>query len=1110
MKRQLLGTLLALLCVLFASQQASALNAYAYGLSSTYEDGTLTVTYSLNAEATSVSVVVMNDTTAVYTATGTTTVGTNTVTIADSELPQGVELTWKVVVNSATVSTPTVGDVSYRFYHPQGVEVDNDPESPYFGRIYTTECLASSSSTYHSYYTGTGLYVFDPTLTAVTNSSGNPGFTGGMTMQKYLTEASSTTAYDPRKIRISEDGRVFLTRQQTGGVSPIVEVDPSDLNANFKDIFSGTYDSSTYSLLDSDGNYIIAPNVGFDVKGSGDDLTLLVLSSKKNGFSASSSGFTVDEYKLGTNTTWSAVPTSNISALTGVYTVSRTNTNVTYDNVGGIWYSQYRAAPSESEPTFKHINASGEVDYSDVTTVAAGAGFRFNLDFTRVAIADAKAQIGIYTVSYDSVGAPVLTLEYQFSTTIGSNCNDIAWDIADNLYIVGNSSEYLKVFALPRSSGEVETPAASSYAFTVPVSLASNNAYAYDITVTTADDVATVSYRLNAPANSVKVQLLCDGAVYSEVDGTTYANEDTNLNTATISLADLGVGDYSYQVVVNSDVVTTPTEYSKSYRFYHPQAVEVDNNTNSPYFGRVYVTECLAASSTTYHSYYTGTGLYVFDPTLTAVTNSSGNPGFTGGMTMQKYLTESSSTTAYDPRKIRISEDGRVFLTRQQTGNISHIVEVDPSDLNANFKDIFSGTYDSSTYSLLDSDGNYIIAPNVGFDVKGSGDDLTLLVLSSKKNGFSASFSGFTVDEYKLGTNTTWSTVPTNNISALTGQYVVSRTNTNVVYDNVGGIWLAQYRASPTEAQPSLKHVNANGEIDYTDITMVCRAGGFRFNADFTRVAIADASTQIGIYTVSYDSAGAPVLTLEYQFATNIGGNCNDMAWDAADNLYIVGNTNEYLKVFALPRSSGDVTVAASSDYDFSILPTTLYAVGDLNSDNGTWKANDGTYAISGEDGVYTGTIEVPYSSTGYASFAVSGALGSTDSDWDTFNAYRYGPVTDSTTVVTGESTDIERNSYTFQIDATGTLTIYTIEVNLNDYTLTVKDATSGVETVYEIEGAKAIGGVGQINIIGNASNIAVYTIGGVLVSKGETTIECQPGYYIVVLDNKSVKVAVK
>ena len=100
--------------------------------------------------------------------------------------------------------------------------------------------------------------MFNPTFAPIANAEGTYGFTGGLT-----TDAANK---DPRKVRISEDGRVFLTRQALTGVSPLVEVNPADLNANFTDVFVDfTVDAETYELKTADGKFIISIASEFDL-----------------------------------------------------------------------------------------------------------------------------------------------------------------------------------------------------------------------------------------------------------------------------------------------------------------------------------------------------------------------------------------------------------------------------------------------------------------------------------------------------------------------------------------------------------------------------------------------------------------------------------------------------------------------------------------------------------------------------------------------------------------------------------------------------------------------------------------------------------------------------
>ena len=83
-------------------------------------------------------------------------------------------------------------------------------------------------------------------------------------------------------------------------------------------------------------------------------------------------------------------------------------------------------------------------------------------------------------------------------------------------------------------------------------------------------------------------------------------------------------------------MVGTPTAHGTVKNFYRPSSVIIDKNYESPYYGRIYVTEAVPTGTTLadkYESKATGAGVYAFDPALNSIKNKSGNPGFTGGMT---------------------------------------------------------------------------------------------------------------------------------------------------------------------------------------------------------------------------------------------------------------------------------------------------------------------------------------------------------------------------------------------------------------------------------------------------------------------------------------------
>lgn len=581
----------------------------------------------------------------------------------------------------------------------------------------------------------------------------------------------------------------------------------------------------------------------------------------------------------------------------------------------------------------------------------------------------------------------------------------------------------------------------AKYTFSLPkpVLLEARNAYAYDIKVEQQEGNYVVSYRLNAPASQVKVQLWADGEVAKEYDGTTiaqYTDENktavNNLNNVTVPAADIPQDTkVSFRVAVTSEALTEAAVAEKAYRFYHPAGVAIDNNTDSPYFGRLYMTEAMPSTSATYHSYGEGNGqgLYIFDQMLNPVTNAEGSYAFKGGQTFQEKFT--NGTTSYDPRKVRITEDGRVLLSGQNENGVA-LWEVNPEDLNADFKPIISGT--PNGYDIQTADGQFMAAPNVSMDVKGKGSNLKVLMLSNN-NGGQFAYGGYRTDEYDLGTATEWTTAPSRNIAALSGKYTITHTNTTVLYDNEGGIWYANSRATATADEPTLVHINAAGEEDYKVEDgggLYYGGGGIAFNHDFTRLAIGTGSNTITVYAVSKDADGKPVLTEEFNFETTIGRNCNDIAWDIADNLYIVGNNGEWLKSFSLPRESGEVVVAAPSKYDVSIssdeYPAELFIIGGVTDP--VWSPETGIKMKKGEEGVYTAQI------TTNAVTDNIGIVSVLDAEWETVNANRWGFENNNATVTLNKAMPIVKGQGAICIGAVGT---FDVTVDLKNMTILVE-----------------------------------------------------------------------
>ena len=425
-----------LVAMLFSTLSFAALNPYAYGLKSdlSLDESTLTVNYSLNADATGVNIVILNGETVVETIScDGKTKGNYTVEIPTARFPKSTSLTWQVEVLGNSVATPTKQTEEFKFYLPHSMDVDVDTESDYFGRWYVIEATngGQTKSGYQSNPLGRGLYAFDAALNPILNSAGTRGFTGGMTLGAVAPTNNDGEYFNLYRVATS-GGRVFVGRFRSG-YAPVLEA--TDLHSDDYPIVMASAQGRT---------------VGLDVRGRGENLQLALLGTD----------FTLKEYNLGTAAS-SASPaqTKDYSSV-----IVRDNATITYDNEGGMWINQND--PNGEKPTILHLSAEG-VDYDNVTaglphTMGVKmSGIAVNPNGTELAVVS-PSKIIIYTISKDLEGKISLTTKYSLSTSRDNTA--LSYDYAGNLYAANRYSERINFYAMPYD-GEVTTPAPSKYAF---------------------------------------------------------------------------------------------------------------------------------------------------------------------------------------------------------------------------------------------------------------------------------------------------------------------------------------------------------------------------------------------------------------------------------------------------------------------------------------------------------------------------------------------------------------------------------------------------------------------------------------------------------------------
>ena len=438
-------------------------NPFAYALSSEVVENTLKVNYTLNAVATAVKVVVKNSAEEVVASVdGAVEAGAHTAEISIAELADD-KYTWEVEVTGAE-KTQMETFFKTQFYHPRGIDVDNNMESPAFGHVYITEGMETSDAAYYpATRGGVGLFIFDPQMKGVKNEkTGNYSFMGGLT-HRFISYGA-----DLARVRVAEDGRIFVTRCNDAGDYILYAPSHEELvkNNEFTSLLAGgALNADTYNY-EVEGAFLAGANIGMDVKGAGEDLTLMTVTADKGVFGFNASGSRVDEYALGTA---EVLPTPSQYEVLSGYTIAPQVTNVEYDNQGGVWYCQYRGEPTDAVPALIYVDANGDKRYFEGAggMVRGGGGIRISPDGTQIAISTSKTTFSIYDLEYLADGGVEIVEKTRITHGIGTNCYDIAWDLAGNLYICGNSGEWMKGFALPRESKAFATKAASKYAFTI-------------------------------------------------------------------------------------------------------------------------------------------------------------------------------------------------------------------------------------------------------------------------------------------------------------------------------------------------------------------------------------------------------------------------------------------------------------------------------------------------------------------------------------------------------------------------------------------------------------------------------------------------------------------
>ena len=486
-----------------------------------------------------------------------------------------------------------------------------------------------------------------------------------------------------------------------------------------------------------------------------------------------------------------------------------------------------------------------------------------------------------------------------------------SFDLSD---VVNLSDKTIAVCALDRYGNEHEAALYNDATTPSLSGMQGADIYASELTMAYSNGVYTFSYRLNEDATDITLQLLYEGSL---IQSKSFGAQEKGVRSITLDESEIifperNTDEYlTWAIKATARPINALTKLSDDateFQFYRPFGVAVDNNPESEYFGRIYVTN--TKNGTCSSGRTTANGLFAFDAGLNALNTSA----YTGGVSWNN-----SNASGNSPFRVTVAPDGRVFLSDWSDSH-SGIWIAPQGGITGGFTQLFAGLTRASSGLCTNGSSVAVHGSISGCWVEGVEENTKLYTMDED---YVVNGKTYNLLRYDIGQATSWSVAP----SAI--EFSNSANNSplvnnvlNVVSDLHGGWWIIQHRFAETSLEPSLIHV-LNGTVDYNtggeQLLENSKNGGLAVNIDGSRIATTSQS-QINIWDVAYDNTGhltsiTPAFEITADDISGLGESSNDVAFDPAGNIYYVSNSTERLVVIGLPKTDNSFTTPARSVY---------------------------------------------------------------------------------------------------------------------------------------------------------------------------------------------------
>jgi hypothetical protein len=406
------------------------------------------------------------------------------------------------------------------------------------------------------------------------------------------------------------------------------------------------------------------------------------------------------------------------------------------------------------------------------------------------------------------------------------------------------------------------------------------------------NDTTTLSYLLNDDATGVTVEVLNSsnavvrtfnaGAQAKGTHSVVWDAKDDSNNF-------LPVGDYTFRVNTTGAASGGWSGFSTDNvlnNFEIPRGVAVNKNPDSPYYGRVYVSN--GRASATAGGRPMSDGVFMLNADMTDSGISGGTGPHTAGITTFPV----SDTGGSGPFRLEVGPDDSLYITDWSDAH-SDLWQTDPNVTSAT--------------QVLDSTGRDGSGLNA---THGSIADVIVV-------GTGAGRTIYTIDEdfapagsvlrYDIGMTSTFVGAPTGYLYEDTANEVINSQN-SIALASDGTFWLSQDRAgSSTDTASSLIQFDSTGTILWESVPSLAANSladplrateGMAYDPVNNLLALVSSRTG-GVITIFDPDTKTVLDTFNFGSTTN-----TDVAFDNAGNLYVGNRSAERVRLWGPPNGN--------------------------------------------------------------------------------------------------------------------------------------------------------------------------------------------------------------